>query len=450
MKVSRTLLSLLLILILSFSILAACASEPAGTSSTPADISGTESAAEGFPLEEKNFGGKEITILCVDRHTYGVMQFAPDSEINANAVNDAVAERNNFIEEKYGLTIKTVGEDFPVETLRLAVTSGIDDYDMICDTILALMPLIPENLYLELDDYIDITNEWWDQNANELLTFNDKHYLVSGDAIITDDDYQVVGRKITVYNQNLDLIEDSIIHDITQGKITRQILYSDGYLYFYTNDTITDSNDIYKINLSDYHEECVFAEPDTNEINMYLDIVKIYGSKNPDDYDIRGMSKYGDELYILTNSNKIFAVNVITGIRRLVLEEQYIHCFCMSNNGAIFYINADGNPVCFDNEKKIVSDRVFNNVCADGEYVYCTNKKVTYRYKVSDFSEEKYADVGEIYQVENGKALSSNGIYISEYGKQTKISEEGNLFLLDGKIVRQNGELLSFVEVQLF
>lgn len=77
----------------------------------------------------------------------------------------------------------------PVETLRLAVTSGIDDYDMICDTILALMPLIPENLYLELDDYIDITNEWWDQNANELLTFNDKHYLVSGDAIITDDDY---------------------------------------------------------------------------------------------------------------------------------------------------------------------------------------------------------------------------------------------------------------------
>lgn len=175
--------------------------------------------------------------------------------------------------------------------------------------------------------------------------------------IITDDDYQVVGRKITVYNQNLDLIEDSIIHDITQGKITRQILYSDGYLYFYTNDTITDSNDIYKINLSDYHEECVFAEPDTNEINMYLDIVKIYGSKNPDDYDIRGMSKYGDELYILTNSNKIFAVNVITGIRRLVLEEQYIHCFCMSNNGAIFYINADGNPVCFDNEKKIVSDR---------------------------------------------------------------------------------------------
>lgn len=44
---------------------------------------------------------------------------------------------------------------------------------------------------------------------------------------------------------------------------------------------------------------------------MYLDIVKIYGSKNPDDYDIRGMSKYGDELYILTNSNKILLLMLL-------------------------------------------------------------------------------------------------------------------------------------------
>lgn len=149
------------------------ASEAGGVSS------GAESAAEGFPLEEKNFGGKEITVLCVDRHTYGVMQFVPDSELKANAVNDAVAERNNLIEEKYGLTIKAVGEKFPIETLRLAVTSGIDDYDMICDTMMGMMPLIPENLYLALDDYIDISHEWWDQNANELLTLNDKHYLLS-------------------------------------------------------------------------------------------------------------------------------------------------------------------------------------------------------------------------------------------------------------------------------
>ena len=108
-------LPLLLLFALIFTALAACATEPggaSGASEASGASSGAESAAEGFPLEEKNFGGKEITVLCVDRHTYGVMQFVPDSELKANAVNDAVAERNNLIEEKYGLTIKAVGKNF--------------------------------------------------------------------------------------------------------------------------------------------------------------------------------------------------------------------------------------------------------------------------------------------------------------------------------------------------
>lgn len=146
-------------------------------------------AEQGFPLEKKFFDGTEITVLCVGRHTYGEMQFVSDDEIVANVVNDAVAMRNDLIEEEYGLKIRTVAEDYPVEKLRLAVNSGLDDYDMICDTMMALMPLIPEGLYLPLDGYVDIEREWWDQNANELLTLNDRHYLLSGDAIITDDDY---------------------------------------------------------------------------------------------------------------------------------------------------------------------------------------------------------------------------------------------------------------------
>ena len=224
-------LPLLLLFALIFTALAACATEPGGASGASeagGASSGAESAAEGFPLEEKNFGGKEITVLCVDRHTYGVMQFVPDSELKANAVNDAVAERNNLIEEKYGLTIKAVGENFPIETLRLAVTSGIDDYDMICDTMMGMMPLIPENLYLALDDYIDISHEWWDQNANELLTLNDKHYLLSGDAIITDDDYTyLLLYNKTMYADNAELSgKYGDLYDLVrEGKWTLDVMY---------------------------------------------------------------------------------------------------------------------------------------------------------------------------------------------------------------------------------
>ena len=76
-------------------------------------------AEQGFPLEKKFFDGTEITVLCVGRHTYGEMQFVSDDEIVANVVNDAVAMRNDLIEEEYGLKIRTVAEDYPVEKLRL-------------------------------------------------------------------------------------------------------------------------------------------------------------------------------------------------------------------------------------------------------------------------------------------------------------------------------------------
>ena len=59
-------LPLLLLFALIFTALAACATEPGGASGASeagGASSGAESAAEGFPLEEKNFGGKEITGL---------------------------------------------------------------------------------------------------------------------------------------------------------------------------------------------------------------------------------------------------------------------------------------------------------------------------------------------------------------------------------------------------
>lgn len=54
-------LPLLLLFALIFTALAACATEPAAQAAPPkraAQAPGAESAAEGFPLEEKNFGGK--------------------------------------------------------------------------------------------------------------------------------------------------------------------------------------------------------------------------------------------------------------------------------------------------------------------------------------------------------------------------------------------------------
>lgn len=195
---SKTLL-LFLVLTFALSAFAGCGEtkQQESGSASAVDVSSEES---GFPLQDKNFGGKEITILCVyGGRTYGELQFKSDSEITANPINDAVENRNNLIEEKYGITVKTIVDDAPAELFRRDINAGLQSYDMISDTIMALVPLIPEGVFLPLDDYIDLESPRWDRDANKTLTFNDNHYLVAGDAIITDDDYTY----LLLYNKTM-------------------------------------------------------------------------------------------------------------------------------------------------------------------------------------------------------------------------------------------------------
>lgn len=180
-----------------------------------------------FPLEEKFFDGQTVTILCCSRHTYGELQFVPNEELKSNAINESVIARNDLIEENYGITMRTVAEPFPVESLRLAVSAGLDEYDMICDTMMATMPVIPEGLFMPLDAYIDLEHTWWDSNATELLTLNDKHYLLSGDAILTDDDYTyLLLFNKDMYQNNADLIAKygSLYQLVRDGKWTFDVL----------------------------------------------------------------------------------------------------------------------------------------------------------------------------------------------------------------------------------
>lgn len=220
---------LLAMLLLAAPLFSACGETAPEVGSTDAtNETQTESEPEiVFPLEEKYFNGRIITILCCSRHTYGELQFVPDEELRTNAINEAVIARNDLIEESYGITMRTVAEPFPVESLRLAVSAGLEDYDMICDTMMATMPVIPEGLFMPLDGYIDLNHAWWDPNATELLTLNDKHYLLSGDAILTDDDYTyLLLFNKDMYENNADLIAKygSLYQLVRDGKWTFDVL----------------------------------------------------------------------------------------------------------------------------------------------------------------------------------------------------------------------------------
>ncbi len=216
----RIILFLAVVMLIMLPLLAACDNDNDDESSTAADVS----AESEFPYEG-SFGGKTIRILTVDssRHIYGELQFVPDEEKTGNVVNDRVADRNNLIEERYGLKIELTGSQTPVEDAKILITGGTCDYDIIVDAVDKMVTSVTENIFWSLDDVLDLDNEWWDKSSINSLTLNDKHYFVAGDAMITDDDniYLTLFNK-NMYEENQKLKEDhgDIYQLVKDGKFT--------------------------------------------------------------------------------------------------------------------------------------------------------------------------------------------------------------------------------------
>ena len=259
----------------------------------------------------------------------------------------------------------------------------------------------------------------------------------------TDDEYNIISQRIIRYDDKLNLSEDDILRNITCDGRVAYMLASDGYLYytesFQNGGTYTDN--VCRIRLSDYYKETVLAAPGAQRLSRYLDLLTIW-SGDSDDYSYSGMCKYRNNLYLQTDNYKVFVLDLNTGTRRLLFSENYINGDISVIDGKVFYLNSDGNPVCFDNEKKIISERMFYAIASDREYIYCSNNSVTYRYEVSDLSEEKFADKGEAYMADRSCVYFGDGTYMDAYGKQVEIpqAEDGSIFLANGRVIVKNSD----------
>jgi len=182
-KITALLLLALLVLV---PVLTAC-NDPADTNVSK-DVS-QEPEGPVFPLEKRDFNGTTVTILTIEqgRHKFGEMQFAPTEELTGNVINDVVAERNNFIEENYGIKIEIIAEAYPNEKIDDMLATGMDTYDVIVGDVYNMIPKITSGAFHKLDDLLLLENEWWDQSSIELLSASGDTYVVAGDALIGDD-----------------------------------------------------------------------------------------------------------------------------------------------------------------------------------------------------------------------------------------------------------------------
>jgi len=222
---AKSLIALLLLLACILCSFAACQD----TGNTSSAVSGNDQSQttsqdvstepeEVFPFEDY-YEEQTLKILCVStsRHVYGTLQFVPDPESNYTAVSEAVKARNDMIEEKYGLTIETHDVQYPVTELRTLVESGLCDYDLVCESVDRMMQSVTENLFWSVDDLVDYSYSWWDKNAIDALSIAGKHYFLSGDALITDDD------NTYLYLFNKDMYNDNTVFDSTYGDIYQMV-----------------------------------------------------------------------------------------------------------------------------------------------------------------------------------------------------------------------------------
>lgn len=230
--------SLILAVLMCTGVFAACNSGTDESSSVSTSDSGTvnEKFSYGpadygeFPYKDKNYEGSDpIRILCVEsaRHKYGEQQFVYIEEQEGNTINSAVQNRNNFLEENYGLTFEISPVKYPNDEIALLIQGGTDEYDLICESVDRLVVGIPDGFYRSLDDYMNFSHPWWDEQAVETLALGSKHYFVAGDAILTDDDntYLTLFNK-DMYNKNSALSSKGNIYDIVRdGKFTIDLYY---------------------------------------------------------------------------------------------------------------------------------------------------------------------------------------------------------------------------------
>lgn len=166
------------------------------------------SGPEGFVphLGKADYSGKTLRVLASHKDAvFGASQIAP-IENESEIVNDAFMNRNDKLEEEYGFKIEAIYTDsFDKFTARVKddIFAGSDDYDVISSGVMALAPLVTENILIDLKtiegSHLRLDQEWWDVASHSGFTIGNKLFFATGDIFVTDDENTVV----TYFNKDL-------------------------------------------------------------------------------------------------------------------------------------------------------------------------------------------------------------------------------------------------------
>ena len=141
-------------------------------------------------------------------------------ETTDQVINDAVRERNNIIFERYGVEIVAAYTANVNETLNNDVLAGTGDYDAAMPFMAACASLAQANALYNLADarfekYLDLSMPWWDQNATDSLSIDNKVFFTTGDISFMQ---KIVSVALTFNKQMMeDYYPDINLYDVVKN-----------------------------------------------------------------------------------------------------------------------------------------------------------------------------------------------------------------------------------------
>lgn len=241
-------------------------------------------------------------------------------------LNDAVRDRNNHVHELTGSKITAHAVKDVAETLRLDVQGGSGEYDAAMPYMSSGVSMAQEGMLCDLttySDYIDLSKAWWDQNATETFSINNKVYFTTGDISIM---HKIVSGAIS-FNKKM-------YADLFPGEKTLYDMVDDGTWTFdkmieLAKAATKDNGD----GVWDYNDTWGFNGSYGTAVGLYFGFGQTYSAK--DDNDIPTLT--------------LFSENSITSAQN-ILEA------LTGNNEWIIYAEKFGTENIWDTSVKVFGE----------------------------------------------------------------------------------------------
>lgn len=273
MNKKRTLCIVLLVALHLFASCGKAGADMSADTTTQATSATTTTAVEETTLPaETEIPAPEIEPIDGGNTEFRVMVRSldntfPISELSADAptgevMNDAVYERNCFIEEKYHVKlVSQAGTATEIrETMQQNIAAGDSTYDLYMPSIRNAFILTLEGKLVNIDDipHVNINNPWWQTQMLDNFSISNQNFFLVGDMNISI--FNAIG---TIY-LNQQVAEDNQIPNLYQtvrdGKWTIDLMheYSLRVTHDLNGDNVLNGNDVYGFVTGNFAWQTIF------------------------------------------------------------------------------------------------------------------------------------------------------------------------------------------------